>query len=323
MNKTIVVVGAGISGLLLAHDLQARGADVLVLEKSRGVGGRLATKRVGPAVFDQGAQFITVRDARFATVVDGWRNQELVVAWPGGAGDRIIGAAGMTTMPKALAAGLDIQREHRVTRAVRHVNDCWEIEIENQGMIRAERLVLTAPVPQSLALLETGVLPSTLAESLARLTYHPCLALLCTLDGPSALPSGGIAPAGGAIRWIADNTRKGISRGTPAALTVHTTPAFAAEHYARGVNEVTTLLAEELVPWLGGAGIVSSTLHRWKFSEPCATHPEPYVWLPELALGFCGDAFGGPRVEGAALSGLELASCIAASLKAEAPGEAF
>lgn len=321
MNKTIVVVGAGISGLLLARDLRARGAEVVVLEKSRGVGGRLATKRVGPAVFDQGAQFFTVRDERFAAVVEGWRTQRLATAWPGGTGERVIGAAGMTAMPKALAEGLDIQREHRVTRAVRHACGCWEIEIENHGVIRAERLVLTAPVPQSLALLAAGVLPPGLAESLARLTYHPCLALLCVLDGPSAVPVEGIAPSSGSIRWIADNTRKGISLGAPAALTVHTTPAFAAEHYARGVEEVAALLAAELAPWLGGSGLVSTTLHRWKFSEPRATHPEPYVWLPELSLGFCGDAFGGPRVEGAAVSGLALASCMATTLKAATSAE--
>lgn len=316
MNKTIAVVGAGISGLLLARDLQARGAEVVVLEKSRGVGGRLATKRVGPAIFDQGAQFFTARDERFSGIVADWRAQGLAASWPGGDPARVIGTAGMTAMPKALAAGLDIQREHRVTRAVRHDCECWEIEIENHGVIRAERLVLTAPVPQSLALLDAGVLPPALAESLNQLTYHPCLALLCALNGPSAVPLEGIAPGGGAIRWIADNTRKGISPGATGALTVHTTPAFAAEHYARNGDEVAALLEAELAPWLGESGVVTTTLHRWKFSEPRATHPEPYVWLPELALGFCGDAFGGPRVEGAAVSGLKLAACMAAALTA-------
>jgi predicted NAD/FAD-dependent oxidoreductase len=48
-------------------------------------------------------------------------------------------------------------------------------------------------------------------------------------------------------------------------------------------------------------------LHRWKFSEPITVFPEPCVWLEELGLGFAGDAFGGARVEGAALSGWALA----------------
>jgi renalase len=231
MNKTIAVVGAGISGLLLARDLQARGADVVVLEKSRGVGGRLATKRVGPAVFDQGAQFFTVRDERFRTVVNEWRGAGIATTWPGRETERVIGVAGMTALPKALAASLPFQREHRVTRAMRHASGCWELEIENHGMLRAERLVLTAPVPQSLALLEPGLLAPAVHEALSLLTYHPCLALLLALDGPSAVPPEGFAPSAGAIRWVADNSLKGVSPGPAGALTLHTTPAFAAQHY--------------------------------------------------------------------------------------------
>ena len=64
-----------------------------------------------------------------------------------------------------------------------------------------------------------------------------------------------------------------------------------------------------MAPWLG-APVVSATLHRWKFSEPKTIHPERCVWLSELGLGFAGDAFGGPRVEGAALSGLALAALL-------------
>lgn len=320
MNKTIAVVGAGISGLLLARDLQARGAAVVVLEKSRGVGGRLATKRVGPAVFDQGAQFFTVRDERFAAIVGGWRTAGIATTWPGRETERVIGVAGMTTLPKALAVDLALQREHRVTRAMRHASGCWELEIENHGMMRAERLVLTAPVPQSLALLEPGVLAPDVHEALSQLTYHPCLALLLALDGPSAVPPEGFAPSGGALRWVADNTRKGVSPGSAGTLTLHTTPAFAAQHYGESAEDVAARLQAEIQPWIGGSGIVSTTLHRWKFSEPKASHPEPFVWLPELALGFCGDSFGGPRVEGAAVSGLALAARIATTL-APAPAE--
>ena len=41
MNGTIAVVGAGISGLLVARALKARVGKVMVLEKSRGLCGRL------------------------------------------------------------------------------------------------------------------------------------------------------------------------------------------------------------------------------------------------------------------------------------------
>ena len=57
-----IVIGAGLSGLIAAGTLQANGARVLVLDKGRGVGGRLATRRTHSGIFDHGAQFFTAGD---------------------------------------------------------------------------------------------------------------------------------------------------------------------------------------------------------------------------------------------------------------------
>ena len=73
-------------------------------------------------------------------------------------------------------------------------------------------------------------------------------------------------------------------------------------------------LAALVVPGIAdqlGAPVVNVALQRWKFSEPAATFAQPCVWLPDLGLGLAGDAFGGPRVEGAALSGWAMAERMA------------
>lgn len=306
------VIGAGISGLLLARSMRAAEASVVVLEKSRGYGGRLATKRVGEAVFDQGAQFFTARDPEFAALTGAWRAAGLVADWPGGANGRLVGRPAMTAVPKALAEGLDVRREHKVTAIRRLADGTWELTVENQPAVRAGRLLLTSPVPQSLSLLTAGgmTLPDSVQASLVQLGYHPCLALLVVLAGPSAVPSEGVAFSTGPVRWLADNVRKGIAQNVPAAVTIHAAPAFSAENYGRSEAEIAAMLLPVVAPWLG-APVVSASLHRWKFSEPKTTHPERCIWLPELGLGFAGDAFGGPRVEGAALSGLALAAALA------------
>ena len=64
-----IVIGAGISGLAAATELAKAGCRTIVLEKSRGIGGRMATRRVGPAVCDHGAQFFTVRTRAFGATV--------------------------------------------------------------------------------------------------------------------------------------------------------------------------------------------------------------------------------------------------------------
>lgn len=307
MNEKIAVVGAGIAGLLLARELKARGEEVVVLEKSRGLGGRLATKRVDAAVFDSGAQYFTAKSDRFVCLVAGWAASGVVVPWPGASAHRWIAQPSMNALGKFLATGLEVRRESKVVKVQRE-NGEWELTIENQSAWRVSRLVLTAPLPQSLAMLAAGgvELPSPLAGELAVLTYHPCLALLLTLEGPSAVPAEGVALVAGPVRWIADNSKKGISPGGAAAVTVHLSPAFAAEHYDKTETELAALVLPGIESRLGSP-VMKVTLQRWRYSEPAATYAQPCVWLSELGLGFAGDAFGGPRVEAAALSGLALA----------------
>lgn len=70
MGKRIAVIGAGISGLACAERLKLLGHQVQVFEKSRGLGGRVATRRSDQWRFDHGAQYFTVRDPRFKKFID-------------------------------------------------------------------------------------------------------------------------------------------------------------------------------------------------------------------------------------------------------------
>jgi predicted NAD/FAD-dependent oxidoreductase len=311
-TEDVVIIGAGLTGLLLARELQKKGRRTLLLEKSRGPGGRMSTKRVEGAVFDQGAQFFTARTPRFATEIEAWCEAGIAAPWPDGAPYRYVGRPAMNAVGKHLSAGLEIRREAKVL-AVKRNAETWEISVENQPTLHTRELVLTAPVPQSLALLASGgvALPAELTAELRGLDYHPCLALMLTLAGPSALPAGGLAPEdGGPVRWIADNSRKGVSPGNSAAVTVHLSPTFSEENYGRSETEVLALVAPVITPWLGAA-VTGVALHRWRYSEPKARHREPCVWLPEIGLGMAGDGIGGPRVEGAATSAFALADRMA------------
>ena len=316
MNETIAVVGAGISGLLLARALKVGGAEVVVFEKSRGFGGRLATKRVGDVTFDTGAQYLTAKSERFAGLVAEWAAAGVVARWPGASAHRWIGRPGMNALGRFLAEGVDVRREAKILQVQRSAGG-WALTIENQPPSEARRLVLTAPLPQSLALLRAGgvELPPALADELAALTYHPCLALLLTLGGASAVPAEGVALADGPVRWLADNAQKGVSAGGAGAVTVHLSPSFAAEHLLKTETELAAMVLPDIAEWLG-APVVNVALQRWKFSEPVASFAKGCVWLPELGLGLAGDSLGGPRVEGAALSGLELAERMAVDANA-------
>ena len=319
----VIVVGAGLSGLLAAGELDASGCRVVVLDKGSVVGGRLATRRMDEAVFDHGAQYFTVLDPAFEAIVQEWRELDVVRLWATGFAlpdgrlkhdgqERFIGVSGMSAIAGHLARNLAVRLNATVARVATE-GDGWEVTTENGERFSSRALLLTAPVPQSLVLLATGdvPLPERIKMELEQIDYAPCLALLVSLSGASLVPHpGGLWFPGEPIRWIADNHRKGISPGSNGAITIHAGSDYSRRHWDTPAPKVTDELLTEAAPWLGTAP-VQTQLHRWRYSQPIAIYPERCLAVESPApLVFAGDAFGGPRVEGAVLSGLAAANAV-------------
>ena len=319
----VVVVGAGLAGLTAArmlHDVH----DVVVVDKGRGVGGRMATRRIGDATLDHGAQFFTTHTQEFASVVEAWEAAGIARPWfrgrvgPSGIDDadgaddvsdverhtRFRGTDSMSSIAKWLAVGLDVRVSSPVTAVAHESNgNGWVVSV-GDSVQRADAVLLTAPVPQSLALLEAGgvVLADDDLTSLRAISYEPCIAMLAVMDAPTRLPEpGAVQPGGEPIGWMADNQRKGVS--TAPAVTIHATAGFSREHWDSPDATVIDLLLTAAA--LGSSPLVGSVqVHRWRFARPVHVHPARHLAAQGLAsLLFAGDAFGGAKVEGAVLSG--------------------
>jgi predicted NAD/FAD-dependent oxidoreductase len=72
------IVGAGLAGLIAGRAIAEAGHDVVLWDKGRSPGGRLATRRIGDARLDHGAQFFTVRTDEFARHVAAWEADGIV-----------------------------------------------------------------------------------------------------------------------------------------------------------------------------------------------------------------------------------------------------
>ena len=129
----VLIVGAGMAGLTAASELQRNGRKVIVFEKGHSVGGRLASRRIGLATFDHGAQFMTARDPRFAATVDEWRKAGVVEEWyrtpaQGTEGHpHWRGKPAMTAVAKHLARSLNVLLEKRIV-LMRHDAAGWVAE---------------------------------------------------------------------------------------------------------------------------------------------------------------------------------------------------
>jgi renalase len=321
VTRSCVVVGAGISGLLAARELAAAGWHVVVLDKGRGVGGRMATRRLENGTFDNGAQFFTVRSDRFGKLVQEWSGEGVIEEWSRGFADaegrqnedghpRYRGSGGMSSVADHLARGLDVRTGERVV-AVKIRDKVWEARTEAGSQVAGTALLLTAPVPQSLALFEGGsALSEETRQRLAGITYSPCLALMALMNGPTGVPEpGGIQIKGEPLDWIGDNQRKGISEAP--AITIHAGPEWSRENFeseeALVAASLLAFAAEKLATDLPSR-VLETSLVRWRYSWVTQPHPEPcFVASGDPPLLFAGDAFGPSKVEGAALSGLAAA----------------
>ncbi len=311
----IAVIGAGLSGLVAARSL-ADEHDVIVLDKGPSVGGRLATRRIGEARFDHGAQFFTVRGAALKTQVDDWLARGLAHVWCHGFSGRddgfprFCGSLGMNSLAKDLADGLDC-RTGQMVFMVRQTEDGWNVVIDDGSMIGADAVVLTCPVPQSWALLAQAEL--AIPEELFRRAYHRTIALLTVLDRPSAVPQPGAVQfdpddESNAFGFIGDNQAKGISQ-VP-AVTFHATQPWSAEHWNDDIDELRRQLLERATPWLGDAIVTEAQIKKWRFAGPVDPWPDPCWVDAERQVVLAGDLFAGPKFEGAFNSGQAAAAAV-------------
>lgn len=326
----ILVVGAGIAGLMAAQYLQTLGYKVTAVDREERVGGRMVTEHLGGGWADIGAQFFTARDATFQPFLAVWQAEGLIFEWSSGWSDgtlvdsandghpRYAAYGGLTAVPRRLAQDLTIHKAVTI-QSVAVEGDGWTAIAASGDVYQSQALILTPPVPQSLALLDAGHTTLAAADraALETITYAPSITAVLWVEGTINLPEpGALQRPDHPISWIADNHRKGIS---PQAtlITMNVSPAHSRLWWLSPNVELEGAMRRELRPFLSpDAAIHEMHIHRWPYALPTNIYPEPTLLAANLPpLAFAGDAFNGPRVEGAALSGLAAAESVVRHIK--------
>ncbi|MBT8078151.1 MAG: FAD-dependent oxidoreductase [Gammaproteobacteria bacterium] len=319
--KKIAVIGAGLSGLVVARRLSEL-ADVVVFEKSRGVGGRMATRYAGDYEFDHGAQFFTARTPEFRAFLQPLIADGVVATWPaefvefdhdrqaasrtwGDDSPHFVGAPRMNSIGKYLSAGVSVTLKTAVA-GVRRKDDGWELVDESQTVLgRFDWVVITAPPSQ------TAVLAKDCPELVSLCQQRKmlgCFALMLGFSQPLDLAWQAAVVRNADISWLAVNSSK-PGRTGPFTLVVHSSNAWAESHID---DDIDSLLEKVL----GEASTVTGEdlrqadhrqLHRWRYSN-IGAHALPERFIDDrMQLAACGDWFVRGRVEAAFTSASALA----------------
>lgn len=308
MTRTLVI-GAGMAGIACARALQDAGRPVRVIDKGRGIGGRMATRRVatdaGELRFDHGAQYVTARDPAFAALLEG---SQAAAPWADGAAHpHHVGLPGMSGLPRALAEGLDVSLGVTAT-AVRRAGPLWQVTTE-ATVIEAERLVLTVPASQVAALIGAD---HPMAARLDRVAIAPCLTLM------AAFPAGSLASFAsrklddGPLAFIARDSSKPNRPDGAVTWVAQASPAWSAAH----LEEDTATIARRMLPLLcaeiGAAAdsALYTAAHRWRYARVTTPLGQPFLTDATGTLHLGGDWCLGPRVEAAWTSGRAIAADI-------------
>ena len=357
----VIVVGAGISGLTAAQRLSQAGYRVLVLDKSRGLGGRMATRRVSwpqgsgamvvsETVVDHGCRFIQPPTRLGESWLVDWVAQGVLQPWapaeftleadgqcrpkpspdaiPGSytPGSYYVAPQGMNALAKAMAAGLSIQRQSRVTQVIPWA-DQWRVDWVNESAgsegagtdpLAARALVLALPAAQMVPILAPAVAQkAALAPVLAAaeaVTFDPVITVMAGYGPDTPVDLNGSTSAGWMVwgddhpmlRWVALDSRK---RPSPpyAVVVAHSTAAFAqAQFDAEDLAQVGQRMLDQAAQGLG-TGLAQPEwvqVHRWRYGFVKQAHPAEVLYTEAVpTLAGCGDWCTGAGVEAAVISG--------------------
>lgn len=331
----IAVIGAGISGLFAARTLADHGMEVVLFEKSRGVGGRMATRRT-PAhqKFDHGAQYFTARDERFLRYVRSWEELGVVANWPdptqgadnqiavikngqiesySNSEQRFVGTPGMNSIGKHLANGLDIRLNTQIDSIAQRENRLILKDSAQNLLGDFDRLVISAPAAQTAELLSEF---PTLRDPISKIIMNPCWAVMAEFPQPLTEHWAAAFVHDSPISWVSRNQTKPGRQSPREQLIIHANPQWSTSHWDEDPDQVAALLLDELWQAAPVASQNPSHLvaHRWKYAIPVnPTKLESYFDV-DYGIAACGDWANGSRVEGAFLSGMSAAGRILGTL---------
>jgi renalase len=290
----LIIIGAGLTGLNLAQSIlkTSPSKKVMILEKSKSCGGRMATRRIDDLKFDHGAQFIK-RARESESWIQVWTREEVVRDFPSNTIDAVCGKLGITQLAKVLARGLDIAYNCRAS-ILKQRDGLWEISSDEGLEFKAKTIVMTSPLPQSLEILQRS--NYSYDPKLADIKYSPAAVVL--IEGETDFDSdlAYSEDLGPDLFSICAQHKKGNAEGP--AWTVVMSAAWSQTNFDlpdEGIIESAVGVIQNRLPDMQ---MKRSHLKKWKYCRAENRWPK-YFNSPQTGLFLAGDAFGGASLLGA------------------------
>lgn len=351
----VAIIGAGIAGLTCAQQLQQAGYRVIIVEKSRGVGGRIATRRLQDTCADHGVRYLEDQGKFLQPLIEILVQRGILQAWtdtiydlksvepgsdltivPHSSGiTRYVAPAGMTAVAKFLASNLKILLNRRVETIILTQEKTWHLNFdsshETSTPVIAKTVVVAIPAPQALMLLEplAETISKEFLNSLRSVEFDPCITVIAGYANELPLPSWKVCSLSNNsdLAWIGLDSSKRPNSKSP-IFVLQSTAEFAnryldVEDLKPVGQQLLSAAAQLLIPGIDAPDWFQ--VHRWRYAFPKLALNQDYLYsATPLPLICCGDWCGGNLIESAINSGFAAASQMNSQLQQLIlPGESF
>jgi renalase len=354
--QDVIVVGAGLAGLVCAQRLQEAGHQVCLLEKSRGLGGRLATRRIHGVPLDHGTRYLVNHGDRLQQLIDAWCRQKILTPWQPQTFDLtadgslqaratrqpyLVAPAGMNVIGKQLAQGLTIHRQQRLLGLALTADKTWQLTVDLAAdhppvEYQARAVVLALPAPQILPILaplEAIAALQPIRQALATVTYAPVITVMAQYANPMSQASDPL-PCAPTDPWMVeghpdtpffwvglDSSKRPATEPSAPNVVIHSSAAFARNWFdlpdLQPIGRALLAQASEFVAaWLHDPQ--TWQVHRWRYGlvETPCAAAVLNTSRP-LPLAACGDWCGSANLDTALESGWAAAAAIHTALGGE------
>jgi predicted NAD/FAD-dependent oxidoreductase len=324
--RSVAVIGSGVAGLASALLLQGQGVDVTVFEKSRGPGGRLASKRVSDSSADVGAQYFTIRNPAFREFLEQHAGADSFAPWDARFGyqkgsdhweafpdeQRFVGVPRMTAISRALSAKVNLVAEMRITCIESGPDGHTLVTIDGEKSGPFDAVVITAPPAQTRDLLQNSNFIH-LAEELDDPVrqVQPCWALAAHFSSTPFDRYDGMRVKSDILSWVSNNSSKPGRNDNGQWWVFHATSEWSLANVDLPAEQVAEALIREFQATTGANSQPDDRVtHRWLYAKSSGSSKQGYHWFSDQRIGLAGDWLSGGRVEGAFNSASALVQAI-------------
>ena len=307
-KPNIAIIGAGMTGVVCARNLKDAGYETIIFEKSRGIGGRMATRRTSEGLqFDHGAQYITAKNKHFQSFIDTAISAGCAAHWKIEEKSTFVGRPSMNSLLDSFVEGLSLKYNTEILR-VQKSKHGWMLSSENQNQL-FDIVVLALPAPQIINLIGEH---NPLSQELSNVEMKPCLTLMAAFPSNKSSPFITRREPNDDLAWISQDSAK---PNRPSEITCWVAQAgddWSTKYLEYNKDEIAQLLSPMLCERLSisSSELLYSSAHRWRYSKVTRPLGNPFMSDDSETLYVGGDWTISARVEGAWESGTAIARSI-------------